>query len=135
MHPTSKLFITFPPFYAPFGGHQQMLTSWLRRLPYFHAAPEPLWKILRWWIRRYDGNPNFITEMEKLRCHRIHLGGFRKMIRASGLRIFGEQLYISRPIYRIRFGWPVISGNLLRRVPLLREFLISGAYFLLERTE
>ncbi len=134
MHANTKLFITFPPFYAPFGGHQQMLKSWLRRLPYFHAAPGLLWKMFRWWIRRFDGNPDFLTEMENLRRNRITITLFRKLIRANGLKIRTEQFYISRPSYHIRFGWPIISGNILRRVPLLRECLISGAYFLIERT-
>lgn len=133
--PGAKLFITFPPFYAPFGGHQQMLKSFLRRMPYFHAAPEFLWKGIRGWIQRFDGNPKFLDEMEKLRRYRISIGGFRKMIRAAGLCICRERFYISRPSYHIRFGWPIIRGDFLRRVPVLREVLISGAFFMIERGE
>jgi SAM-dependent methyltransferase len=133
--PGAKLFITFPPFYAPFGGHQQMLKSFLRRTPYFHSAPEFLWKGIRGWIQRFDGNPKFLDEMEKLRRHRVSIGGFRKMIRASGLRICREKFYISRPSYHIRFGWPIIDGDFLRGVPVLREVLISGAFFLIAREQ
>lgn len=129
----TKVFITFPPFYAPFGGHQQMLKSFLRRTPYFHTAPEFLWKGIRSWIRKFDGNPNLLDEMETLRQHRISIAGFRKMVRANGLRICREKFYLSRPSYHIRFGWPIIDGDFLRGVPLLREFLISGAFFLIER--
>ena len=133
MQPGTKLFITFPPFYAPFGGHQQMLKSFLRRTPYFHTVPEILWKGIRGWIQRFDGNPKFLDEMEKLRRHRVSIGGFRKMVRAHGLRICREKFYISRPSYHIRFGWPIIRGDFLRRIPLVREVLISGAFFLIER--
>ena len=129
----TKLFITFPPFYAPFGGHQQVLKSFLRRVPYFHAAPGFLWNGIRAWIRRYDANAQVLGELEKLRQHRISIAGFRKMVRVKGLRICRENFYISRPSYHIRFGWPIIDGDFLRSVPLLREVLISGAFFLIER--
>jgi SAM-dependent methyltransferase len=133
MSPRTKLFITFPPFYAPFGGHQQMLKSFLRRTPYFHAAPEFLWKNIRGWIERSDANPKFLDEMEKLRQHRVSIHGFRKMARSTGLRICREKFYISRPSYHIRFGWPIIGGDALRRISLLREIMVSGAFFLMEK--
>ena len=135
MAPASKLMITFPPFYAPFGGHQQMLKGFLRMIPYFHAAPKPIWGFFRWYISRFDGNPKFLGEMEKLRNHRISIHNFRKLAKSHHFRIIKERFYISRPGYQMRFGWPVIKAKLLCRIPILRELIISGAFFLLESDE
>ncbi len=133
MGQNSILFITFPPFYAPFGGHQQMLGGMLRRVPYFHTAPEPIWKIFRWLITRFDPNPRFLSEMEKLRRHRISIRLFKKLVRQNGLRILRERLYVSRPSYHLRFGWPIVEAKFLSKIPILREWLVSGAFFLLQR--
>jgi len=127
------LFITFPPFYAPFGGHQQMLKSWLRRLPYFHTLPFPLWNIFHWFIKRFDANPDFLKEMEKIRRHRITINIFITLARSHGYKILKNRFYITRPSYRIRFGWPVIISNRIAKIPILRELLISGAFFLLKK--
>jgi 2-polyprenyl-3-methyl-5-hydroxy-6-metoxy-1,4-benzoquinol methylase len=127
------LFITFPPFYAPFGGHQQMLKSWLRRLPYFHTLPFPFWNIFRWYIKRFDANPKFLKEMEKIRRHRITIQTFIKLVNSHGYQIQKNRFYITRPSYRLRFGWPVIISNRSAKIPVLREFLISGAFFLLKK--
>ena len=83
----TKLLVTFPPFYAPFGGHQQMLKSFLRFVPYFHILPKPLWNIFRRYISRFDGNPNFLSEMEKLRSHRTSIYNFKNLIKKHHLRI------------------------------------------------
>jgi SAM-dependent methyltransferase len=132
---SSKLLITFPPFYAPFGGHQQLLTSFLGKLPYFHIVPAFLWQIFRWWIIRYDKNPGILPELERIRHFRTTIGGFKKIIQENGFRIVRSAFYISRPSYKLRFGWPIIRANGLGRIPFVREFLISGAFFLLEKTK
>ena len=129
----TKLFITFPPFYAPFGGHQQLLKSVLRFVPYFHAMPTPIWAVFRWWIKHFDGNANFVKEMDKLRMHRTTIRGFRKLAKQHGYKIIAEKFYLSRPSYHLRYGWPVISSKILSRIPVLCEFVISGAFFALTR--
>ncbi len=129
----TRLMITFPPFYSPFGGHQQMLGSFLRKVPYFHALPQPAWKLLRWFIARRDRNAAFLHEMEKLRRHRITIGQFYKMAELHGLRIVKKRLYLIRPSHHLRYGWPVISANGMGGIPVLREFLISAGFFLIEK--
>ncbi|MAZ30972.1 MAG: SAM-dependent methyltransferase, partial [Flavobacteriales bacterium] len=38
------VFFGFPPWYMPFGGHQQGCKSFLKKVPYFHLLPKPLYK-------------------------------------------------------------------------------------------
>ena len=129
----TTLLITFPPFYAPFGGHQQLLSSWLKRVPYFHVLPFPFWSVFRWYIKQFDKNSGYLNEVEKLRSHRITIDRFWNLAKVHGFKVVKKRYYITRPSYRLRFGWPVIISNRLARIPIMREFVISGAFFLLEK--
>lgn len=129
----TRLFITFPPFYSPFGGHQQVLHSGFRYLPYFHALPTPFWLLFRFLISHLDTNSGYLKEVEKLRRYRISIGLFLKSIRLHNFRIVAHRFYLSRPSHRLRYGFPVIITNHIGRIPYLRELLITGAFFLLAK--
>lgn len=133
MQEGSHLLLTFPPFYSPFGGHQQMLKSFLRRVPYFHAAPGPLWQLIRRYIEKHDANPGFLPEMQTLRENRISIARIKRLARAHNLVIAGEKYYLSRPSYKLRYGWPVLSAGLLGQIPVIRELFITGAAILLRK--
>lgn len=133
MGPQSRLILTFPPFYSPFGGHQQMLGGFLRRIPWFHALPGPLWRLFRRQIAARDPNPGFLAEMDKLRSHRMSIALCKRLARRHDLRIAGERHYLSRPSYKLRYGWPVVKATFLGRIPVLRELFITGAIIMLER--
>lgn len=133
MENDTKLLITFPPFYSPFGGHQQVLKSGFRLLPYFHILPTPAWAMFRFLISRFDSNTGYINEIEKIRKHRISISSFLKSSDLNGFKIVAHRFYLSRPSHRLRYGFPVILTNHIGRIPVLREFMITGAFFLLEK--
>ncbi len=129
----TKLLITFPPFYSPFGGHQQLLQSKLKFLPYFHILPPPLWGLFRFFIARFDKNAGCLKEIEKLRNYRTTIHSFLKNAGLHGLNIVARKFYLIRPSHHLRYHLPVIGGNIIGKIPLLREFFITGAFFLLEK--
>lgn len=131
----TKLLITFPPFYSPFGGHQQLLKSKLRVLPYFHIFPRPLWTLFRFFIARFDNNAGYLKEIEKLRKYRTTIHSFLKNAGLHGFNIAARKFYLVRPSHHLRYHLPVIGGNLIGKIPALREFLITGAFFLLEKKQ
>ncbi len=127
------LLLTFPPFYSPFGGHQQMLNSFWRFIPYFHTVPFPLWRLIAITINKWDANRCFLQEMENLRNHRLSINRMKKMAEQLGLQVIAEDYHFIRPTHKLRYGWPVISARRLQRIPLIREVLISGVTFLLKK--
>ncbi|HNW59771.1 MAG TPA: methyltransferase domain-containing protein [bacterium] len=133
MQPGTRLILTFPPFYSPFGGHQQMLGGFLRRIPWFHILPAALWHPLARYIAAHDPNPRFLDEMEKLRRNRMTIALCRRLARKHRLTITAECYYLSRPSYKLRFGWPVIPAQTLGRIPLLRELFITGAIIMMSK--
>jgi len=50
-----------------------------------------------------------------------------------GLEIEGKRYYLSRPSYKLRFGWPVIQAQTIGRIPVLRELLITGAAIMMRK--
>ncbi|MCG2716847.1 MAG: class I SAM-dependent methyltransferase, partial [Candidatus Marinimicrobia bacterium] len=47
LNPGGKLFISFPPKYSPYAGHQQVAPKKLVKLPYLHLLPDRLY---RWYL-------------------------------------------------------------------------------------
>lgn len=133
MRPETQLILTFPPFYSPFGGHQQMLGGFLRRVPWFHILPFPLWGLMARYIHKYDPNPRFLLEMEKLRQNRMTIALCKRLARKHNLLIEGEKYYLSRPSYKLRFGWPVIQAQAIGHIPVLRELFITGAIMMMRK--
>jgi len=133
MSPSTRLLLTFPPFYSPFGGHQQVLKSFWRRVPYFHVLPSFLWRLVRSHIERVDRNAGFLAEMEKLRRHRATISQLKRESARRGLRIVAARYYHSRPSYKLRYGWPVLESRLIGRIPILREWLITGVTMVLAK--
>ena len=44
LSPKGRLFISFPPRYCPFAGHQQTVNNGLCKIPYLHLLPNPIYK-------------------------------------------------------------------------------------------
>jgi len=129
-----KVLITFPPFYSPFGGHQQMLRSRLRFLPFLHLLPGVLFNLLsNHLLKREDNNKFILKEMEFFRRERFSLRRMEKLATATGFEIEANRLYLSRPSFKYRYGLRVIDARWLGKIPLLREILVTGAFYFLRR--
>ena len=46
LKPNGKIFITFPPYYSPFGGHQHTLGLKIAKIPYLHLLPTQAFKTI-----------------------------------------------------------------------------------------
>ena len=126
-----KILITFPPFYSPFGGHQQMLSSKFKYVPYVHLLPEPFFGLWSNWLGQKEANRFILSEMRFFRQERLSLAAFEKLVAKKSLKIVRKKFYLSSPSHKYRYGFKVIEGGPLGGVPILREFFMTGAaYFL-----
>jgi len=123
--PGGRLVISFPPFYSPFGLHQQLLTGQpLRWIPCLSLLP-------RTWIERALRPGPFAADIRELLHCRLSIARFENAVRAEGFRIVTRRGYLVRPSHALRFGLPVIPCSPLLRIPLARELAISGVIYLL----
>jgi len=121
------LYITFPPRFSAFAGHQQMGRSMLRRIPFLHYCPGFILRPLGRWCQEHD----FLIA-EVLRNFRIGLSirRFEGYVRQHGFSFSIKGLFFIRPIYQLRFGW---KSRQLPNLFLLREVLATGCECLLTK--
>lgn len=131
--PSGVLFVVFPPYYSPYGAHQQILPRRTigplpyNKLPYIQLLPDALFR------RLTAGESAAHREVARLRGIRLTLSKFRREVHAAGLRVRRQNLYLLRPSFKLRYGTPVVRASVLGAIPGLRELLVTGAYSLLER--
>ena len=121
------ILITFPPYYSPFGLHQQsILKSVLRYLPFLGWIPleclNPLLDIL-------EEDTTVSKRLREIVDSRMTIRNFKRLFRSKGFSIEFERYYLVRPTHEIRFGWRTRISN-INRIPILKEIVNSGALYL-----
>ncbi len=121
--PGGRIYVSFPPWFSPFAGHQ---AGWhgLRRLPWVHLLPDRMKRRLA-----PEHAPHYIGFIQEL--NRITIATFERMVSHARMQIVRRELYHLRPEYHYRYGTPVIRSRLLATTPVIREITTSGAYYLL----
>lgn len=128
LKPDGQIFFGFPPWYMPFGGHQQVgrkkLTS---KLPWYHILPKGLYRS----ILKAAGEPQgVITELMEIWDTRISIERFERIIRRSGLKVLNKQHYLINPIYKYKFGLkPRKQLGFITALPFLRNFVTTCVYY------
>ncbi|NOX48655.1 MAG: class I SAM-dependent methyltransferase [Chlorobi bacterium] len=124
-----KLFLSFPPKYSPFAGHQQVVTNKFGKLPYLYLLPVPLYKS---YLRLLSQPEKRIENLLTIKKLRISLSRMERMLTQIGFHIEQEDLYIIRPCYERRFGWKCVK-NPLSRIPVVREITTLGSLFVVSK--
>jgi SAM-dependent methyltransferase len=119
------LYLTFPPRFSGFAGHQQNGKTLLRFIPYLHLLPE---FFLRFLQTIFHERPAVIQAVIQNYKIGLTIASFNKYFRQNSFRLVQWDLYLSRPIYKIRFGVPALK---IPNIPILREFLAFGCECLL----
>jgi SAM-dependent methyltransferase len=134
LKPSGRIFFGFPPWYMPFGGHQQMLHSkFLSRLPYFHLLPSFLYKGI---LKLFGESQPMVDEMLSIKATGISIERFERLVRQTGYRISSEAHYLINPIYEYKFGWKArLQWTWLRKIYFLRNFFTTGVYYLIQKNE
>lgn len=126
LKPNGSLYVTFPPWYSPFGGHQQLLMNKPGKLPFLHFLPKALFeKAIQ------SGRPEDVVEVRRLREIRMTTTKFRRAALRAGFYIDDERLFFIRPVFRSKFGLRPVGANVLKPIPGLRDLLALEAGYLL----
>jgi len=128
LKPGGFLFVSFPPRFSGFAGHQQVGRSVLRYLPYYHLLPNFLIK----------GLGKMLNEREFVIKNAIHnykiglsIRAFERYYKSSGLEVVQKELFLFRPLYKIRFN---VNPRKFPNIPVLREVFAFGCETLLKKT-
>jgi SAM-dependent methyltransferase len=121
------LFVSFPPKYSPFAGHQQIGWSFMKMIPYLHILPA---KILNTMAVKLKERPGYIEEIKYNYFTGMGIHRFEMFIKALKYRVIQKDHFLFRPVYKGRFGLPQVK---LPGIPLLREFCTFGYEILLKK--
>jgi 2-polyprenyl-3-methyl-5-hydroxy-6-metoxy-1,4-benzoquinol methylase len=128
LKPGGLIFFGFPPWQMPFGGHQQMCKSkWLAKFPWFHLLPKLLYKA----ILKMGGQDEItLKEFLEIKETGISIERFERIVKESSFQIKKRVLYFTNPIYKFKFNLePRILSGILIRIPYLRNFYTTAAYY------
>ncbi len=127
-----KFYLGFPPWYMPFGGHQQVMSSKLgSRLPYFHILPKPVYRGM---LKAMGAEQVTIEALEEIKDTGISIERFLRIVRREDYHIDRLDYYLINPNYEIKFGlrprrlwWP------LSKLPFIRNFYTTCIYCILSK--
>lgn len=126
----SVLFIAFPPWNNPFGGHQQVCDSpVLSKLPWIHLLPRGIY---RWLLRVAGEESGKIEGLLEIRDTGINTGRFEKIIREEGFSVLKKSLWFINPNFEVKFGLrPRLLPGFPGAIPFLRNFLATTCYYII----
>lgn len=122
-----QIFFGFPPWYMPFGGHQQIAQHKITMLPYYHILPRPVYKRM---LKLFGESEGIVRELLEIYDTRISIEKFERIIRKSGLQVLKKQHFLINPIYKYKFGLkPVKQSRIISAIPFARNFLTTCVYY------
>ena len=111
-------YIEFLPYYSAFGGHQQY-----RRHPYIAVA-----------LVKND-EPKYLEEIRVFEQCKLTLKYFEKIVKTLEFSIVCKEFFLSRPIWKRRYGVLVIRLKYAAQILCLRELLVTVTIYLLKKRE
>lgn len=127
--PTGKIFLAFPPWRMPFGGHQQMCENHLlSKLPFFHLLPDPLFIGI---LKIFGETESKVKGLLEIKKTRISIRRFKKLVCDRQYQIDHEAYYLINPNYEVKFNLRPRKLPKALNIPFVREFLTTTYYCIL----
>lgn len=129
LKPNGKFFLAFPPWYNPFGGHQQICnSSLLSVLPYYHILPTPIYKGV---LKLFGEGEAKIDGLLEIKETGITIERFENILQSNEYSIIQKRNYFINPNYEIKFGFKPRTGiPIISSIPYFKNFVITSAYYL-----
>lgn len=124
-----RLFISFPPIFSPFGGHQQNF-KYGKVLPFIHILPNCSYRFI---LKKLKAPANLIDALLINKSTGITIRRISRIIEHFQLEYVFKKCYLIRPDYEIRFHLKRRSCFFLNTLPLLREFFSTGCILTLKK--
>ncbi len=133
LNPGGIVFFGFPPWYMPFGGHQQICKNrYLSKLPYYHLLPRKIYKAI---LNLANEATPTVQELLEIKETGISIERFSKITKRQGFQIEQRTLFLINPIYKLKFNLKVRRQlPIIKNIPFFRNFLTTCAYFTIKKS-
>ncbi len=132
--PGGIIFVAFPAWQMPFGGHQQIARGRIMsHLPFVHLLPSSFY---RWLLRISGEQEDTVRELLEIKHTRCTIEHFLNTVVRSGYQIVDELLYFINPHYETKFGLkPRKLHHFVSCIPYLRNYFCTSCFYLLTPME
>ncbi len=122
--PDGRLFIAFPPYYSPFGLHQQtLLKSSLSKAPFLSLMSKRLLFSL---LSIFKEEMAAREKISSIIDSRMTLSNFKKLLAELDVCLLHERSYLVRPSHEVRYG--VRTKTLRQGGPFFLREMLTGGY-------
>jgi len=129
LSPGGKIFLGFPPWQNPFGGHQQIINHrFLSKLPYFHLLPLKTYRTLL----EFSGiNKATIEGLTDIKKTGLSIERFEKILKSEGYQINQKTFFLINPNYETKFRIKARKQiRIISAIPWLRNFFTTAVYYI-----
>lgn len=132
--PDGKVFLGFPPWHNPFGGHQQMCKSKiLSKVPFFHILPTPAYQFI---LEAFGESQGAVEWFLETKATGITIERFENILCKTKYICDKKIFYFINPNYEAKFGLkPRKQWKLLAAMPYIRNFLTTTCYYIVSPTD
>lgn len=128
--PSGMIFFGFPPWYMPYGGHQQMALKKPSRIPWIHLLPMPLYKGA---LKTFKEDPSTVAMLAEIKETGISIERFERTVKETGWEVALKKHFLFNPIYEWKFNLkPRKQFGLITRIPFFRNFVTTCVYYLIK---
>lgn len=126
------IFFGFPPWYMPFGGHQQVCKNKLLAvMPWYHLLPVSLYCRI---LRAGGESDNKIKNLLANKRTGISIERFEGILRQLDFSIKNRTLFLFNPNYKVKYNLPPTRQvPILDAIPFARNFYTTCVYYLVEK--
>jgi 2-polyprenyl-3-methyl-5-hydroxy-6-metoxy-1,4-benzoquinol methylase len=124
------VFMSFPAWQMPFGGHQQICRSrLLSHLPFFHLMPKSLYCAL---LRACGESDSCVRELMSIKRTATTIELFEKLVRETCTHVVNRTLFLVNPHYEVKFGMrPRKLDLLVSKIPYVRDFFSTSCFYMI----
>ena len=124
-----KILVTFPPYFSPFGMHQQaLMKSFFKKIPFLSLLPLTFIRIM---CSLFEDNDTY-KDLEEIARSRMTIKKFNSIVKSLNLKICNEEHFLVRPSHEIRYGFKM-KRACLSNVPLLKELFVLGTSYIIQK--
>ena len=131
MHHDAIAFFAFPAWQMPFGGHQQICSHAMSKIPYIHLLPTRAYLFL---LSKTGEPESTIKELTSIKRSRMTIERFEKTVKKTEMHVVHRTLWIINPHYHQKFGLkPLREIRPFTSIRHLRNFYTTSAWYILKK--
>lgn len=125
------IFLGFPAWQMPFGGHQQICKNKIvSHLPFIHLLPSFLYKTV---LKLFGENSGCIKELLSIKQTKITIELFEGIIAESNVNIVDRCLWFINPHYKQKFNLkPRRIWGILENIKYVRNFFCTSCFYIIK---